>query len=215
MTASTDPAADGPDLRVVRADMADLDTLSQVIADAFYDLPPSRWLIADAAARRAIFPGYFQIYVEHALAHGTVHTTTDRTAVSLWIPADGQPPEPPAGYRSRLTAVTSPWTSRFLAFDAVLDQHHPTGMPHRHLAILAVRPDRQDQGLGTALLRAHHQVLDNTGTTAYLEAVDLRTRGIYLRRGYADHGKPIRLPGGPRMYPMWREPRDQQSRRGP
>ena len=41
---------------VLPADAADLDTLSQVIADAFHDLAPSRWLIADPDARRRIFP---------------------------------------------------------------------------------------------------------------------------------------------------------------
>jgi hypothetical protein len=36
-----------------------------------------------------------------------------------------------------------PWTERFLAFDEALDRHHPAGLPHHHLAILAVRPGRQ------------------------------------------------------------------------
>ena len=71
---------------VVRADAADLDILSQVIADAFHDLAPSRWLIPDPAARREIFPGYFRILIEHAMANGVVHTTPDRTAAALWIP---------------------------------------------------------------------------------------------------------------------------------
>jgi GNAT superfamily N-acetyltransferase len=82
----------------------------------------------------------------------------------------------------------------------------PTGISHHHLAILAVRPDEQGQGTGTALLCAYHQMLDSgLGVPAYLEASDLRTRRIYLRHGYADHGLPIHLPGGPFMYPMVRE----------
>ena len=75
-----------------------------------------------------------------------------------------------------------------------------------HLAILAVRPDRQGQGTGTALLHAHHAILDTEGIVAYLEASDERTRGIYLRHGYADYGNPITLVGGPSMYPMVRHP---------
>jgi GNAT superfamily N-acetyltransferase len=193
--------------QVVPADAADLDTLSQVIADAFHDLPPSRWLIADPDARRQIFPGYFRLYVDHAMASGTVHTTPDRSAVALWLRVDEHPEDQPDGYGARLSAATSPWTSRFAAFDAALDQHHPAGVPHHHLAILAVRPDRQGQGTGTALLRAYHQMLDrDTRAPAYLEAADLRTRQIYLRHGYTDHGPPIQLPDdGPQMYPLWRE----------
>lgn len=201
-----DTGTGSPAVHIVRASAADLEILSQVIADAFHDLPPSRWLIPDQAARRQILPAYFGLLVEHALAQGIVDTTADRAAAALWIPAGDQPPAPPAGYDERLRAVTSPWTSRFLVFDAALNRHHPIGMPHHHLALLAVRPDRQGQGAGTALLDAYHAALDSAGLPAYLEAADPRTRGVYLRRGYADHGAPIRLPGGPVMYPMVREP---------
>jgi GNAT superfamily N-acetyltransferase len=201
------PAATGPGV-VVRAGAADLDILSQVIAEAFHDLAPTRWLIDDPAARREIFPGYFRILAEHALAAGVIHTTPGRTAAALWIPVSADGPAPPLDYGARLAAATSPWTGRFLAFDAALDRHHPIGVPHHHLAILAVSPQRQGQGTGTALLRAYHQFLDHdAGVPAYLEASDLRTRQIYLRYGgYTDHGPPIQLPGdGPLMYPLWRE----------
>jgi GNAT superfamily N-acetyltransferase len=206
MTGQSGPATGGPQAHVTRADPADLDRLSQVVADAFHDLAPSRWLIADPAARRKIFPGYFRLYVERAMTHGVVQTTDDRTAAALWIPADGDEPDPPAGYDARLRAATGRWIGRFLAFDAALDEHHPAGIPHHHLALLAVRPDRQGEGAGTALLRSYHEILDHgPGAAAYLEASDLRTRRIYLRHGYADHGPPIALPDGPLMYPMWRE----------
>jgi len=74
---------------VICAGAADLDVLSQVIADAFCDLAPSRWLIPGQATRRQVFPGYFRLYAEHALARGVVHTTPGRTAAALWIPAGG------------------------------------------------------------------------------------------------------------------------------
>jgi GNAT superfamily N-acetyltransferase len=194
---------------VVPAQAADVEVLSQVIADAFHDLPQSGWLVPDQAARREIFPGYFRLYVEHAMASGTVHTTADRAAAALWLPAGQNPASPPAGYRTRLAAATGPWTDRFLAFDATLDRHHPAGTPHHHLAILAVRPDRQGQGTGSLLLRAYHRTLDrDVGAPAYLEAADLRTRQLYQRHGYAPRpDAPFYLPdGGPAMWPMWREP---------
>ena len=84
--------------------------------------------------------------------------------------------------------------------------HHLTGALHHHLAILAVRPDSQGQGIGTALLQAHHATFDWQGIAAYLEASDERTRDLYLRHGYTDHGEPIELPDGPSMYPMVRIP---------
>lgn len=191
---------------VVPADVADVDALSHLVADAFHDLAPSRWLIEDEDARREIFPGYFRIYVEHALAEGVVHTTPDRAAAALWLPIGIHSPAASPGYDARLQAATDPYADRFRVFDQALDRHHPAGTPHHHLATLAVRPDRQGQGVGTALLRAHHATLDDAGMPAYLEASDVRTRRLYLAHGYADHGAPIRLARGPLMHPMWRDP---------
>lgn len=195
-----------PEARVVRAEEADVDTLSQVIADAFFDLAPSRWLVTDPATRREIFPGYFRIFVERALAAGEAQTTVDRSAVALWLPIGAQLPAPDPGYDQRLAAATGPWTGRFRLFDAALERRHPAGAPHHHLAVIAVRPDRQGRGTGAALLRSHHAALDSAGLPAYLEASGLRSRRLYLSHGYCDHGQPICLTAGVLLYPMWRWP---------
>jgi GNAT superfamily N-acetyltransferase len=199
------PAAGARGHRVVHAVQADIEVLSRVIADAFHDLAVSRWLIPDGLARRAIFPGYFRILLQHALAAGLVCTTPRRTATALWLPATG-PAAPPDGYAGQLAEATGPFLDRFLAFDEELARHDLADVLHHHLAILAVRPDTQGQGTGTALLQAHHATFDWQGIAAYLEASDERTRDLYLRHGYTDHGTPIRLPGGPPMYPMVRLP---------
>lgn len=191
---------------VVRAETGDLDALSDLMAEAFFDLPPSSWLIADEAARRQIFPGYFRMYLEHGLTHGLVYTTPDWAAVALWLPVGTEPPVPPEGYQEQLAVVTAPWTSRFTAFDAALEAQHPVGQPHHHLALAGVRPGRQGRGIGSALLEAHHRVLDAEGLPAYLEASSRRNRKLYLRHGYEDLTPSICLPDGPLLFPMWRRP---------
>lgn len=191
---------------VVRADIDDVDALSQVIADAFHDLPPSPWLIPDADSRRAVYPVYYQLYIEHAMMVGMVHTTCDRDAVALWIPViDGQPPGPPSACAERLAMITRPWTDRFLAFDEALSSRHPLAFQHHYLAVLAVRPDRQGRGIGARLLGAHHAVLDERRMPAYVAASSPRNRAFYLRHGYTDFGAPLPLPGGPPLYAMWRQ----------
>ena len=191
--------------QIVRATGADTGVLAEVIAEASFSLAVCQWLIPDQAARRAAFPGYFQLYVEHALADGLAHTTADRAAVALWLPGTG-PGAPPADYTQRLAVLTGPYLGTFQTFDQILDRHHPAGVFHHHLAILAVRPDAQGQGIGTALLDAHHATLDQDGTPAYLEASSQRSRALYLRHGYTNHGQPIHLPqdGPALMWPMWR-----------
>ena len=197
---------------VITAGPADTDALSQVIADAFHDLAPSRWLISDPDARREIFPGYFRIYVEHALAQGVVHTTPGRTAAALWLPAGVRPPAPdpeymhPAGRCGKPLDRQVPPVRQSTRTPPPGRRRRTTTWPSSpsHLAARA-------SGTGTALLRAHHASLDAAGMPAYLEASDPRTRRLYLAHGYEDHGLPIHLARGPLMYPMWRNPRDQHS----
>ena len=191
---------------IIRAEPGDAAVLSAVIAEAFFDLPPSRWLIGDESSRRKIFPAYFRILVEHALADGIVHTTPRREAAAVWMPAGEGALQPPHGYPERLRAVTMPWTGRFTEFDAALDSRHLAGVSHHYLALLAVWPDLQGRGIGAALLDACHRGLDDDGVAAYLEASSQRNRRLYRRHGYADFGAPICLPGGPQMFPMVRQP---------
>jgi GNAT superfamily N-acetyltransferase len=189
---------------VIAAGRADLDVLGEVIAEAFLDLPPSRWLIGGLAARRAILPGYFRLITELAMADGLVWTTPARDAVALWIPGGSIAPPPARGYPERLARVTTPWTSRFIAFDHALEARQPT-TAHWHLAILAVRPAAQGHGTGTALLNAGHQHLaGDHGLPTYLETATPELTAWYQRHGYAVSGPPIDLPGGPQMQPMLR-----------
>jgi GNAT superfamily N-acetyltransferase len=209
------PIGEDGAVRVTRADPAEAGHLSAIVAAAFADLAPSRWLVPDAAARREVFPEYFRLYVDQAFANGTVYTNADRTAAALWITRVGKAEpvaaeaaaEAAAEYDARLAAIAGPFVDRFREFDLILNRRHPTGTAYDHLAVLAVHPDAQRGGIGGALLAEHHRALDSARTPAYLEAGDAGTRTIYLRHGYKDLGSPISLaPEGPLMYPMWRTP---------
>ena len=207
MTPADPPRSAG--YRLQRAREGDVPMLSQVIADAFHNLDVSGWLIPDADERRRVFPGYFRIYVEHALKHGLVHTTQDRNAAALWLPVGPEGPgAPPDGYHDRLAAATGPHLPRFQTLDDAFAARHPAGVPHHHLAVIAVTPTRQREGIGTTLLGQYHRALDRDRIPAYLEASDPAKRDIYRRFGYTDHGPPITLPGGGlALYPMWRDPK--------
>ncbi len=190
---------------ITKAQPADAAWLADLVASAFLPLAPSTWLIQDPRERREIFPGYFRILVEHALAYGSIDTIGQRAA-ALWVTVGSKGPTAPANYDQRLKDAVGAHLERFEILDEQFDAHHPTGVRHQHLAILAVDPCHQRQGLGRALLLDRHRVLDERGTPAYLEASDQANQDWYHRHGYRDHGDPLALPDGPFMYPMMRPP---------
>ncbi|SRR5690606_6346723 len=190
---------------IVRAEVQDAGWIADLIGEAFHPLAVACWLVPDPHERARILPRNFRIFVEHALAHGVVYTTSDQAAVAVWFPLDGPPLPEPADYQQRLAAACGDATPRFQHLDELFEQHHPTE-PHHHLGFLAVRPDRQRRGLGSSLLRHHHQQLDAAGTPAYLEATSDDACKLYERHGYRAMGPPFRLPDATPMLPMWRVP---------
>src|SRR5262249_12104898 len=111
---------------------------------------------------------------------------------------------PPADYDVRLKDASPASFDRVSELDAALAANHPVD-PHHYLSFLAVHPDYQNHGIGSALLNRHHFRLDAAGLPAYLPANDPRNRDLYLRHGYVCRTE-IRLPDGPPIWPMWRAP---------
>lgn len=194
--------------RVIRdVDPLDPTEITGLLAEAMGNGLVARWLMPDATVRRESAPAYFEIFAEHAVRYGEVYTTVADGALSgvaLWFPLTSVIPTP-VDYDHRLKDASGSAFDRARELDAALDAHHPME-PHHYLAFLAVHPDRQNRGIGSALLNRHHARLDAAGIPAYLEANDPRNRDLYLRHGYRERIG-IRLPdGGPMIWPMWREP---------
>jgi len=186
----------------------DTDEITGLVAAAMWDGPVARWLEADPAVRRSESPRYFEIFVEHAVRYGEVYATADADSgdlagVALWFPFTSLIP-PPAEYEQRLKEAAGPAFDRACALDAAIEQSHPVE-PHHYLAFLAVRPQSQNRGIGSALLDRHHARIDRAGIPAYLEANDPRNRDLYLRHGYRVRSV-IDLPDGPPLWTMWRSP---------
>ncbi|MFB4268952.1 GNAT family N-acetyltransferase [Nonomuraea sp. GTA35] len=186
-----------PAVRLATAD--DAQQVAELIATAFAGLRPMAYLVPDRRERHRIIAANFRIFVEHAVEHGEVHLIDDGPAVAVWFPYTSPLPAP-HDYDRRLAAATGAWEERFRTLDELFEQNHPAA-PHHHLAFLAVHPDRQNEGLGTALLRHQHARL--AGLPAYLEASDPRNRDLYARHGYQAR-EPFALPDGALFWPMWR-----------
>ena len=181
-----------------------------LLAETIGEQAVARWLMPDAVSRRETSPAYFEIFVDHAVQHGEIYATVDPgsgelVGVALWFPFT-RPIPPPRDYDLRLKDVCGSSFDRVRELDAALEVHHPVH-PHHYLAFLAVRPDKQNLGIGSALLARHHARTDAADIPVYLEANDLRNRDLYLRHGYVVESM-IQLPdGGPPIWPMSRSPR--------
>ncbi len=186
----------------------DTDEITDLVAEAMRNGPVATWLHADPEVRRQEAPRYFEIFVEHATRHGEVYATADPdtgrlSGVALWFPLTSLIP-PPVDYERRLKEAAGDAFDRACQLDLALDENHPIE-PHHYLAFLAVHPESQNRGIGSALLERHHARLDQAGLPAYLEANDPRNRDLYLRHGYQIRTV-INLPDGPPLWSMWRVP---------
>jgi len=56
------------------------------------------------------------------------------------------------------------------------------------------------------LLRDRLTALDEQGVPAYLEASSLDSARLYERLGFRRLAQTTDIPGGPSLYPMWRDP---------
>lgn len=181
--------------------------IADIIGEAFAELDVSRFLIPDSEHRRRMLTLHLHQMVQAASMNGRVLTDEHRTVAAVWfdVPENGLPD--PDGYEDNRRHFLHQFDERFATFEHAMHQHHPTGTRYWHLALIAVRPILQNQGMGSALLRHQHTLLDKWQLPAYLQAADQKSRRLYQRHGYHDNGDPFPCaPGGPPLYPMRRPP---------
>ena len=87
-----------------------------------------------------------------------------------------------------------------------MEARHPRDPSHWYLFILGTEPAAQGQGLGSALLAQGLARVDADEMPAYLESSSERNLALYGRHGFEITSE-VAILGGPRIWPMWREPR--------
>ncbi|MET9530531.1 MULTISPECIES: GNAT family N-acetyltransferase [unclassified Streptomyces] len=189
-----------------QAGKADREVLVRLLDESFMQDPVSTWVFPDVAHRRNVHGRFLGVFIDVALAEGRVDLAEDHTAMALWldIPA-GVPEEDDTPARMRETA--DPENERAELVGRLTGKVHPHDRAHAYLLMIGVTPERQGEGLGTALMAPVLERCDREGVPAYLEASSARSRELYERLGFVFMGTAVQLPGGPQMWPMWREPR--------
>jgi ribosomal protein S18 acetylase RimI-like enzyme len=87
-----------------------------------------------------------------------------------------------------------------------VERFHPTE-PHWYLAVVGTEPSRQGEGIGSALLAPVLERCDHDQVPAYLESSNEANLAFYARHGFEVTRTIDIEQGGPRIWPMWREPR--------
>ncbi|NUR90762.1 MAG: GNAT family N-acetyltransferase [Nonomuraea sp.] len=183
------------------------EAVASLIALAFLPLEASKYLVPDAAHRHAVLAGQFVILTEHAIGLDTGQVDVidgadgGPVAAAVWFDQSAGPMPPPADYDARLAWAAGHYLDRFVHLDKVMEDHHPE-QGHHFLLFLAVHPDLQGRGLGSALLEHHHGTALG-GQPAYLDAASPQSRDLYARHGYQG-GPPYDIAGDARFWPMWR-----------
>lgn len=178
--------------------------LAQVLARAFDDDPVTKWAHPDDARRpirnRRFFSGRLRTLVPEEMTW----TTEERAGAAIWAPPDRW--QVPMRELARGAGALT-WTRAPLVLYGLggIERAHPQ-QPHFYLAVLGVDPIRQGQGLGSMLLAPGLELCDREGVPAYLETGKERNVVFYERHGFRVTEE-RRLPRGPAVWLMWREPR--------
>lgn len=200
-------------IEVRDADASDVPDLIEIASEAYRADPLIGYFVRDDWRRPEGLRRLFDFCLrEQALAHGHVTMTRDRSACAAWLPPANARPTTSlveqAALLPRMLRVSSLGRlPRLLATMRLLERHHPVTPPHHYLYLLAVRPERQGEGLGSVLLDAGLRASDREGVPTYLETANERNLAFYTRQGFAVTGE-ARLPfDGPRVWFLWRERR--------
>ncbi|MEU3662358.1 GNAT family N-acetyltransferase [Streptomyces sp. NPDC032940] len=202
----------------------DRELVVRLLDEAFQDDPVSSWVFPGEEYRRSTHHRLMGAFTDAVLADGWIDLTEDAAACALWLPVpadvgdggEGDGGEGDGGEGdapSQVREAVDPDNERVELIARLTEGIHPQGRAHVYLWMIGVTPGRQGEGLGTALIEAALDRCDREELPAYLEASSARSRGLYERLGFAFTGRALDLPDGPRMWPMWREPR-QGARQG-
>jgi len=192
---------------VVVAGPADVVPLAASLARAFFDDPVMSFLIPHEPTRQRRVTRYFEVAltIQH-MPHGASYTDADRAGGALWDPPDHWKLGLAQILRAspKMVAAFGLHVPRALRVLSTVESRHPA-TPHWYLAVLGTDPVHQGKGIASALLAPVLDRCDRDGIGAYLESSKHSNIAFYRRHGFEVTGE-IALPGGPKIWPMWRDP---------
>ena len=172
------------------ATVQEIPDLAATLARAFTHDPFYSFLAGDAPERtQRMQDGWSGILRFGSAGLAETYTTDDHAGVALWIP----PGHGGTSFIDSLRMLPSiarlaGWRRVRLVASAVAaleerHRHHAPGA-HFYLSALGVEPDRQGEGIGTALMQPVLDRCQRDGIPAYLETATARNVLLYERLGF-------------------------------
>jgi GNAT superfamily N-acetyltransferase len=201
------PAPGQPAVR--KATQADIPGIAETLARAFKDDPIQQYLFDGRDDQPELTRSFMKLGLrELAMPHDEVYLAGECDGAALWLP-------PGKGKTSLLEGLRlAPAIIRVAGISAIprilrafnaLEAKHPE-QDHFYLMALAVRPEMQGRGIGSALMRPMLERCDREGLPAYLESSSPRNVPLYERHGFRVTESMQLSRGGPEVWFMWREP---------
>jgi GNAT superfamily N-acetyltransferase len=193
--------------QVRKAAPQDLPQISTALTRAFFADPLFAWALPDEDRRQRLLPEFFALFARAFLRHNESYTTEgDIVAAALWAPPGAIPVagEDAEELGRQIEELAGPDAPRFLGVNKLFDDHHPHGS-YWYLQFMGVAPGWQGRGIGSALMAPVLERCDREGARAYLDATSERNKRLYERHGFQAE-EVFAPPGGPPLWPMWRQP---------
>ncbi len=167
------------------------------VAAAFAHDPAWTFLLGTDYDRLA--PLFAGVLFDTRVGSGGVWVTSDRTAVAMWeelgepgeenVPSVDVPTVDVDGADHRelwlayRAAAGAPAWERLCEYERAIDVARPA-TPYRYLGVLATVPERQGEGLATAVLAPEIERADRDGVDCCLETSTMANRRFYEKRGF-------------------------------
>ena len=189
----------------------DVDGAATTLERAFSTDPMFTWIFPDPTRRSQSLRRINRVALEYGLRYGHVTQSDDGMAVAVWTPPGRAIT---VGNMVRSGILTVPFRVGFRPFVKFMGANDVMGRihkkyapePHWYLLIIAVDPELQGRGRGTALLKKGLARADQANCPCYLETSEERNLAFYERHGFRVVESTSLGDGGPTGWAMRRDP---------
>jgi ribosomal protein S18 acetylase RimI-like enzyme len=174
----------------------------KVLTDAFAADPVISFLFEGLDKTHQHREWFFQYQVDDALDRHVLDV--GEHAVAIWHDRCSIDVQTRARVPFDPSMVFAENTERASALSDAMLAHHPRE-PHWYLYFVGVQQGCEGRSFGTNLVSERLLRANTAGVACYLEATSERSASLYRRLGFQDRPT-FSVPGGPVLFPMWRNP---------